>query len=249
MIRVAPKGFFVAGTDTAVGKTRVTAGLIAGFRALQLAAGGMKPVACGLIEANGRYFSEDVDMMCRYSGQDPESDAVNPYAFRPPISPHIAAAHAGTAIELDAILRSFSAIAADHSPVCVEGAGGWLTPISERQTMADIAIALDLPVVLVVGLRLGCLNHSLLTALAIRAGGLPLAGWIANRIDPDFAESEANLATLATRLGSAPLAVLPHSGSLRSALPALAGAASQLVNAASRPRRRPAARRRRRLSL
>ena len=246
MTRVAPKGFFIAGTDTAVGKTRVTAGLIAGFRALQLAAGGMKPVACGLIEANGRYFSEDVDMMCRYSGQDPESEAVNPYAFRPPISPHIAAAHAGIAIELDAIVGHYSSIATDHAPICVEGAGGWLTPISERQTMADIAIALELPVVLVVGLRLGCLNHSLLTALAIRSTGLPLAGWIANRIDPDFAEAEANLATLTTRLGSAPLAVLPHSGSLRSALPALAGAAGELLRAAPGSRVRPAVRRRQR---
>jgi dethiobiotin synthetase len=119
----------------------------------------------------------------------------------------------------------------------VEGAGGWLVPISARETMADVAVALALPVILVVGMRLGCLNHALLSARAIAASGLPLAGWVANRIDEDFAEPEANLATLSARLGSAPLAELPYSHSLRSALPALAGAASMLL-ARSGPRLR-----------
>jgi dethiobiotin synthetase len=232
------RGFFITGTDTSVGKTRVAAGLIAGFRSLGLNAGGMKPVASGLIEDHGRYYSEDVDIICRYSDQDPASRAVNPYAFRQPVAPHIAAARAGISIEIDVILQNFASISEKYAPVCVEGAGGWLAPISDRESMADIAVALGLPVVLVVGLRLGCLNHTLLTARAIRAAGLPLAGWIGNRLDDDFAEPDANLATLTARLETPPLAVLPTSHSLRSAWPPLADAARQLQLAPPPPRRR-----------
>lgn len=239
MTNPPPRGYFITGTDTSVGKTRVTAGLIAGFRSLGLAAGGMKPVASGLIEDHGRYYSEDVDIICRYSEQDPGSPAVNPFAFRQPVSPHIAAARAGISIDIDSIRDQFSSISANYTPVCVEGAGGWLAPISERESMADIAVALGLPVVLVVGLRLGCLNHALLTARSIRAAGLPLAGWIGNRIDADFAEPEANLLTLSARLGAPPLAVLPYSHSLRSAWPALADAARHLLLAPPVRRRRP----------
>jgi dethiobiotin synthetase len=189
----------------------------------------MKPVACGLIDDNGRYLSEDVDMICRASGQDPSLPEVNPYAFREPVSPHIAARLNDTTIELSEIRRYFSLIAAKSKVLVVEGAGGWQTPISEQQTMADVARALQLPVILVVGLRLGCLNHALLTAMAIRADGLSLAGWIGNRVDETFAEPDANIATLAARLGSAPLALLPFSHAPRSAQPALDAAIGRLL--------------------
>lgn len=223
------KGLFIAGTDTGVGKTRVTAGLVTAFRSLGLDALAMKPVASGLFKDNGRYISEDVDAICRASGQDPALPEVNPYAFEDPISPHIAAKKIGVVIDIDKICSHFSSIASKSNLVVVEGAGGWLAPISEQQTMADVARALSLPVVLVVGLRLGCLNHALLTARAIAADGLPLAGWIGNRIDENFAEPESNLDTLAARLGCPPLAVLPFSHSQRSALPALREAAGRLV--------------------
>ena len=224
------KGYFIAGTDTGVGKTRVTAGLISGFRSHHLVALGMKPVACGLLNDNGRYYSEDVDIICRYSGQDPGLDDVNPYAFPEPVSPHIAARLNHSEIDIATIGRHCSSIAANAEIVVVEGAGGWETPISDTHTMADVALALSLPVVLVVGLRLGCLNHALLTARSISAAGLPLAGWIGNRLDEDFAELDANLATLRARLGAEPLAVLPYSHSVRSALPALGEAAGRLLS-------------------
>ena len=226
-------GWFITGTDTGVGKTRVAAGLIAALRSRGVKALGMKPVACGLVSEGGVHYSEDVDAICHSSGQKPASFSLNPYKFIRPVSPHIAAELEGKSIELDVIVREFSTLAAD-GPVVVEGAGGWEVPISDSQSMADVARALQLPVVLVVGLRLGCLNHALLTARAIAATGLPLAGWIGNRIDEDFAESEANLATLCSRLGSTPLAVLPYSHSPRSALPALGEAATHLLGAAHR---------------
>ncbi len=229
------KGYFITGTDTGVGKTRVAAGLIWAFRARKLTALGMKPVACGLLDDNGHYYSEDVDMICRYSGQDPGLPGVNPYAFREPVSPHIAASLNGVSIEISEIRRHFLSIAANDAIIVVEGAGGWETPISDTHTMADVALELGLPVILVVGLQLGCLNHALLTARAVAATGLPLAGWIGNRLDEDFAEPDANLATLRARLGSAPLAVLPYSHSMRSALPALGEAAERLLSARQPP--------------
>jgi len=233
-------GYFIAGTDTGIGKTRVTAGLITTFRNRGLDAVGMKPVACGLINDNGHFFSEDVDIICRSSGQDPALPEVNPYSFREPISPNIAARINRKSIDLSEIGRYFSLIAAKGKFPFIEGAGGWYTPISEDQTMADIARLMKLPVILVVGLRLGCLNQALLSARAICADGLPLAGWIGNRIDEDFAEPEANIETLTMRLGSAPLAVLPYSHSLRSALPALGEAADQLLaGSVHRPQEAP----------
>jgi dethiobiotin synthetase len=228
-------GYFIAGTDTAVGKTRVAAGLISAFRARGLNALGMKPVACGLLNDNGLYYSEDVDIICRFSGQDPGLPEVNPYAFLEPVSPHIAASLNNVRIEISEIRRYFSLIATNNAVIVVEGAGGWETPISAKHTMADVALALGLPVILVVGLRLGCLNHTLLTTRAIGASGLTLAGWIGNRVDENFAEPDANLATLRARLGSAPLAVLPYSQSMRSALPALAEAADRLLSASEKP--------------
>jgi dethiobiotin synthetase len=136
-------------------------------------------------------------------------EVVNPYCFLPPISPHIAAREAGIEIDL-ALLRSrFDSLAAASDCVIVEGAGGWLAPVSDTATMADLAIALAVPVLLVVGLRLGCLNHALLTREALVTRGTPFAGWIANAIDPNFDRAGENLATLSARLGAQPLARIP----------------------------------------
>ena len=135
--------------------------------------------------------------------------SVNPYCFKEPVSPHIAADVEGIRIDVGTILQEFDALKSQADCVIVEGAGGWLVPIGNGQSMADVAVALGLPVIMVVGLRLGCLNHAALTAQAINASGLRLDHWIANEVDPAFARREENIATLAGLLGE-PLAMLPH---------------------------------------
>ena len=192
------RGLFVAGTDTGVGKTRVCAAALRGAVRAGLRAVGMKPVATGIdpgVTKNGDVRAlEDASNVLA-----PASD-VNPYSFGPPIAPHLAAAAAGTPIDLDTIEAAYDRLARQADVVVVEGAGGVLVPIGDRFDMLDIAARLRLPVLLIVGMRLGCLNHALLSALAIGARGLPLAGWIANRIDPGMRELDANLRTLAQRL-------------------------------------------------
>jgi len=136
-------------------------------------------------------------------------EVINPYCFLPPISPHIAAHEARTVIDLSLLRSRFHSLAAASDCVVVEGAGGWQAPISDTATMADLAAALSLRVLLVVGLRLGCLNHALLTRESLSARGVTFAGWIANAIDPHFARPAENLATLSARLGEPPLACVP----------------------------------------
>ncbi len=194
-------GYFIAGTDTGVGKTRATAGLLRGLVELGLQPRGMKPVSAG--------GNEDATMIAAVTGQIADDVNLNPYNLAEPLSPHIAAENAGICIDIKRICTAYAALTAESGIVLVEGAGGWLSPISDDQTMADIAVALRLPVLLVVGLRLGCLNHALLTAQAIRASGLALAGWLGSQPQRGFAASEANLRTLSQWLGSTPLAVLP----------------------------------------
>jgi dethiobiotin synthetase len=226
---MSARGYFIAGTDTGVGKTRVTTGLIRVFRSLNLRTAGMKPVAAGTIDLSRGIFNEDVLAIAEVSGQKPEDTALNPYCLREPISPNIAAKRAGISIDLAEICRHFRILSQNSDVVIVEGAGGWLTPISDELTMADIAGALGLPVILTVALRLGCQNHALLTARAIRQRGLLLAGWIGNQLDPEFLALSENVDSLAVHLGSAPLAVLPLSVDPFSALPGLRDAATKLL--------------------
>jgi dethiobiotin synthetase len=201
----APKrqGIFVTGTDTGVGKTLVSAGLMRAFAQRGVRVAGMKPVASGAELTNVGLRNEDALMLMREQSAPLPYDLVNPFVFAPEISPHIAAAQAGVTIDLAAIETAFQAIQAQADIVIVEGAGGWYAPISEVATMEDIARTLGIPVLLVVGLRLGCLNHALLTVRAIEESGLTLCGWVANRIDLDFAHWQENVATL-TRLIPAP---------------------------------------------
>lgn len=204
------RGLFIAGTDTEVGKTRaavsVTRALVRG--GLRVAA--MKPVAAGATLTQEGFRNSDAVSLAAAANVTAAYDLVNPYCLAAPVSPHIAAAEAGTSIEIARIARCFGELALRADCVVVEGAGGWLAPIGERETMADVARALDLPVMLVVGLRLGCLSHALLSARAIEASGLSLAGWIANHIDPALERVPQNVATLERLLGRAPLAFLPH---------------------------------------
>ena len=200
---------FVVGTDTGVGKTHVSCALLQALAQHHRRVVGMKPVAAGVVPWGEGWASEDSIALRAAStiAVPPELDT--PVLLPDPLSPHIAAARAGVQIDIAAIVQAYQALAAQADAVVVEGAGGFHVPLSPTETGADLALALNLPVVLVVGLRLGCLNHALLTAEAIAARGLTLAGWVANRVDPDMLAPEENIAWLQQRLGAPPLADIP----------------------------------------
>lgn len=206
----APPGFFITGTDTGVGKTLVAAALLHALAGLGVRAVGMKPVAAGAQLQDGVWVNEDVVMLGAASAVAAPPELVNPYLFREPIAPHIAAEHKGVTIEIPRIVAAFETLAGLAECVVVEGAGGFRVPLDRQRDIADLAVRLHLPVILVVGMRLGCLNHALLTAEAIAARGLRLAAWVANRIDADMAAYEENLAALMARLHAPLLAELPH---------------------------------------
>lgn len=199
-----PIGVFVTGTDTGVGKTVVAAALLRGLCDAGLRAVGMKPVAAGV--EPGSAVNADVTALAQAGNVDAPLADRNPYAFTAPIAPHLAASAEGRAIDIGVIALAYGRLAARSDAVVVEGAGGALVPLDERRDMLDIAAALGLPVLLVVGIRLGCLNHALLSVLAIRARGLTLAGWVANRLQPGLPFAAANIDTLTRRLGVAPIA-------------------------------------------
>jgi dethiobiotin synthetase len=202
------RGYFVAGTDTGVGKTLVATALIRGLvhRGLRVAA--MKPVASGSTRTPLGLRNDDALALIAAANVAAPYERVNPFCFEPATSPHIAAKDAGIVIAMDVIRREYDALLAQSDCIVVEGAGGWLAPISQTATMEDVATMLGLPVVLVVGLRLGCLNHAQLTARAVRGAGLKVAHWVANEIGADFARRSENVAALTTALGP-PLAVVP----------------------------------------
>ncbi len=202
----ASTAVFVTGTDTAVGKTVVSCALLRSQVARGHRAVGMKPVASGI--APRAECNADVLALADAGNVDAPLSLRNPYAFTAAIAPHLAAEAAGVAIELDRIRRSFDELSLRADRVVVEGAGGALAPLGPRHDMLDIAQALGIPVLLVVGMRLGCLNHALLSALAIRARGLRFLGWIANGIDPGFEALGANVAALERRLPAPRLASL-----------------------------------------
>ncbi len=205
------KTCFVTGTDTGVGKTLVTCGLIKASQAAGLSAVGLKPVAAGCELEGQNWVNEDARALQKVSSIAMPYSQVNPVALEAALAPHIAAARCGRRISAER-LEGFcrGAMMQKTDRVFIEGAGGWRVPLNPRETLADLARRLQTPVVLVVGMRLGCLNHALLTAEAIAADGLPLAGWVANCIDPAMAALEENVQTLATLLPAPCLGVLPH---------------------------------------
>jgi dethiobiotin synthetase len=198
-------GFFVAGTDTGVGKTLVAATLLRRFGALGLRAAGMKPIAAGCEQ--GR--NDDVEALLAAGMVGLDRSLVCPYLFEPPIAPHIAAREAGVKIDLAVIDAAFRELHAQVDVLIVEGVGGFRVPLNEHDDTAGMARRFGLPVILVVGLRLGCLNHALLTRDAIEAEGLELAGWVANRIDPGMARADENVQALRERLGTRLIADVP----------------------------------------
>jgi dethiobiotin synthetase len=205
------RAYFVVGTDTGIGKTHATCALLHALARRHERVCGMKPIASGGVQAADGLTNEDSIAHRAASTVRVPPALDNPILLPEPLSPHLSAARAGTAIDIDVVLKAVAELRARTDALVVEGAGGFLVPLSETLSGADLAVAMGLPLVLVVGMRLGCLNHALLTAEAIRARGLTLAGWIANRIDPDFLCPEENLAYLRTHLGAPLWADLPFS--------------------------------------
>jgi dethiobiotin synthetase len=192
--------YFITGTDTDVGKTYIASALIKHFCKQGLLTVGMKPVAAGAELVNGRLLNSDVTELIKAGNMDADLALINPYVFPPAIAPHIAAEQAGLSVSLDNIQQAFDVLQAKVDVVVVEGAGGFRVPINHEQTMADLVVKLNLPVIMVVGVRLGCINHALMTAGSIRAVGLNLVGWVANRIDPNMPAIEENILTLKAML-------------------------------------------------
>lgn len=204
-----PREFFVTGTDTGVGKTLVTAALLRRLREAGLVVAGMKPVAAGSIPGPEGPANEDALLLQAESSVRHPYAVVNPWLFEPAIAPHLAAAEAGIAIDTLRIAAAHAELRAGADVVLAEGAGGFLVPLDRSRSFADLPALLGMDVLLVVGLRLGCLNHALLTAEAVAARGLTLAGWIGNAIDPGFARPAENVATLAARLPAPCLGIVP----------------------------------------
>ncbi|MBL8521525.1 MAG: dethiobiotin synthase [Betaproteobacteria bacterium] len=201
---------FITGTDTGVGKTFATCALIAALQARGLDVAAMKPVAAGVAPGAGLAMNEDVAAYQDLTGHRHPLHLVNPYCFHDAIAPHIAAARQGVVPDLSVIHTAYNRLAERADVILVEGAGGFLVPLTEEASMADVPVRLHLDVILVVGMRLGCLNHALLTAEAIRARGLALAGWIANTPAPGEPMNayDENLSTLRLRLGAPMLGAL-----------------------------------------
>jgi dethiobiotin synthetase len=192
---------FVVGTDTGVGKTHVSAGLVRALRAMGRDAVAMKPIASGCEPGPSGPHNADLTWLSAAADGLLAPCDLNVYAFQPAIAPHRAAELAGVNIELARIDSAFQRVAAQHQDVLVEGVGGFAVPLSPTLMLGDLVRALGLPLVLVVGIRLGCINHALLSAMAIRAAGLDLIGWIANRVDPTMDEPQASIDAIASRIG------------------------------------------------
>jgi dethiobiotin synthetase len=201
---------FITGTDTGVGKTRVAAALCAAYAGRKRVAA-MKPVASGCRQTPAGLRNGDAEALLAAMTVSASYGDVNPYAFEPAIAPHIAAMEAGCCIDFGLLDSCYERLCSQSDAIIIEGAGGWLAPLDAARTFADLAVHWQLDVILVVGLRLGCLNHALLTAEAIERRGLRLAGWVGNSVDPDFERREANTDTLRSRLGANCLGVFPYS--------------------------------------
>jgi dethiobiotin synthetase len=207
------QSYFVVGTDTNVGKTYVASALLRHFVSSGKRAVGMKPVASGseLSEYGiwqGQLVNDDVVALYEAGNVPAALELINPYRFEPAIAPHIAAEKAGVEIDVDLIVRSYYTLAEMAEVIVVEGAGGFFVPVNDQQTLADLVVKLNLPIIMVVGMRLGCINHALLTVEAIKARGLELAGWVANQVDPDMSMFEENLDSLQQRIDAPCLSVV-----------------------------------------
>jgi dethiobiotin synthetase len=203
------RGLFVTGTDTGCGKTEVSLGVMHWLQARGLWVAGMKPVASGAALTPEGLRNDDALRLQRQASQPLPYAQVNPYAFAPPVAPHLAADQAGVTIELEVIRNAWQGLSDHADLVLVEGVGGWRVPLGPGLDQTDLVRVLDLPVLLVVGLRLGCLSHALLTAESILASGVRLLGWVANSVDPDMLLPQHNVSALAERLPAPCLGWVP----------------------------------------
>jgi len=209
------KGFFVTGTDTDCGKTRVAVDLIRLLGTQGKTVAPYKPVAAGASINDGHWQNDDALALIEAAGGDWIYTEVNPYCFEAPVSPHLAARDTGGQVSLPLLQEGARSLAARADCLVVEGAGGWLVPLSDSLDIADLALALDLPVVLVVGLRLGCLNHARVSEQAVLHSGVRLAGWVASQVDPNMARVDENLETLHNKLQTPCLGVASWGGGVQ----------------------------------
>ena len=208
------KGWFITGTDTEIGKTHITLALMEALKQQGNKVVGMKPVASGCDETDAGLRNSDALAIQAACSSHKAYELVNPYSFKPPIAPHLAAHNNGILIDIEKIASIAYELAHDEDVILIEGVGGWKVPLSGGQMLADLATALDLPVILVVGMRLGCINHALLSAEAIGASGLQLAGWIANSVDPDMDERDAVHESLQQLMDAPLLGQMSYKGEL-----------------------------------
>jgi len=204
-------GIFVTGTDTDCGKTTVSVALLNALRKQGKSVAPFKPVAAGAEQVNGQWQNDDALRLMRAAECSLPYESVNPYCFQQPISPHLS--REGQEIDMQRLLTQSNALQAEHDLVLVEGAGGWLVPLNEQMDVADLAVQLQMPVLLVVGLRLGCLNHARLTEKAILSNGVPYLGWIGSVVDPNMLALDQNIATLEQKLEGVYLGVLSNGAS------------------------------------
>ena len=208
---MAKHAFFVTGTDTDAGKTLVTQGLLEAVNRAGLRTFGLKPVAAGCEQTPDGLQNDDALKLQAAANVKLPYEQVNPIALEPAIAPHIAAQKIGKPLSASRLAGYCQgAMLQPVDCVFIEGAGGWRVPLNSRETLAQLAIELNKPVILVVGMKLGCINHALMTAECIRRDGLTLAGWVANRVDPEMSEFEANLDTLKAMIPAPLLGVVEH---------------------------------------
>ncbi|MDP2904328.1 MAG: dethiobiotin synthase [Methylovulum sp.] len=202
------KGYFITGTDTNVGKTTATVALMHYFKQQGKTVAGMKPVASGCVMQQGQLKNDDALLMQRYASLPIDYALINPYAYAPAVSPHIAGQH--NPVDLNTVLAGFNRLQALADIVLVEGAGGWYAPVNQAEDISDLAKMLALPVIIVVAIRLGCINHAKLTYQAVLHSGLCCAGWIAVCIDANMLNREENILTIKAMLDAPLLGVLPY---------------------------------------
>jgi dethiobiotin synthetase len=223
---------FITGTDTGIGKTLVAASLLRALQTRGLRAIGMKPVASGCAMTPHGLRNDDAELLRTHGSGAPDYALVNPYALPEAIAPHLAAQHSGVIVELAPLREVYATLSTMSQCVVVEGVGGWSVPLSGTLMQADLVRALRLPVILVIGLRLGCINHALLSARAIAHDGCELVGWIGNQVDAAMLCLEENLSTLRERLPAPCLGVLPHARAPdpRELAPLLSGAIDAITS-------------------
>jgi len=203
-------GFFITGTDTSCGKTEITLGLMQRLQDDQKIVLGMKPIASGATTTTKGLRNEDAVRILKQGTVQVNYSELNPYIYEPPIAPHLAAEEANEQIDLNVISTRYMSLQAQADCVIVEGVGGWRVPFNREQSAAELVQMLNLPVIMIIGLKLGCINHALLTAESIQANNVRFAGWIANEVEPNMLSRDENIATLRAAIKAPCLGIVPY---------------------------------------